>query len=76
MSSYILNKNKQDSLSGEDYEVHNEDTCTHLPLQENRISLGNFTNCQDAMKKAKDTYPGSKNFIDGCYWCCNSCHRE
>lgn len=76
MSKYILNKNKQDSLSGENYEVHNEATCTHLPLYENRISLGNFDNCRDALAKAKSEYPKSKDDIDGCYWCCNACHKE
>ena len=76
MSRYILNQNKQDSQSGENYEVHNETICTHLPLLKNRISLGNFNNCQDALKKAKDIYPRSKSDIDGCYWCCNACHKE
>jgi hypothetical protein len=77
MYKYILNRNKQDSPSGENYEIHNEDACKdNLPLPENRISLGSFNNCQDALKKAKDTYPGSKNDIDACYWCCYSCHKE
>lgn len=76
MAKYILNKNKQDSPSGENYEVHNEDTCGHLPHLDNRIYLGYFNNCQEALKKAKDMYSESKNDIDGCYWCCNLCHRE
>ena len=78
MSKYILNRNKQDSLSGENYEVHNEDRCTsgHLPLSENRLFLGYFDNCRDALEKAKIDYPYWKNDIDGCYWCCNPCHKE
>lgn len=76
MSRYILNKNKQDSESGKNNEVHNENTCDHLPLLGNRIFLGYFNNCQDALSKAKSDYPGSKNDIDGCYWCCNPCHKE
>ena len=76
MSKYILNKNKQDSESGENYEVHNVETCEHLPKIENRILLGDFSNCGDAMKKARSMYPSQSNDIDGCYYCCHSCHRE
>jgi len=76
MAKYILNKNKQDSLSGENYEVHDENSCQHLPHYENRIDLGYFNNCKDAMTAAINKFPGSKSEIDGCYWCCNPCHKE
>ena len=76
MSKYILNKNKQDSPSGENYEVHNEDTCNRLPLRENRLSLGYFDNCKDAVIKAKNDYPYWVKDIDGCYWCASACHKE
>lgn len=78
MSKYILNKNKQDSPSGENYEVHNEDKCTsnHLPLSGNRIFVGYFDNCRDAVIKAKNDYPSWAKDIDGCYWCVSACHKE
>ena len=75
MSRYILNKNKQDSSSGENYEVHNEENCGHLPDQENRISLGYFSNCHEAVNKAKNSYPNWSASIDGCYYCCNACNH-
>lgn len=76
MAHYILNSNKQDSPSGENYEVHNEEACVHLPLHENRISLGYFNNCKDAMTTAVNKFPEARAEIDGCYWCCTSCHKE
>lgn len=76
MSRYILNNNKQDSLSGENYEIHNVDNCTHLPLLENRLFVGYFNNCKDALLVAKNQYPKHKEEIDGCFWCCNSCHKK
>lgn len=76
MSKYILNKNKQDSPSGENYEVHNEGDCIRLPLNQNRIYLGEFLSCKSAMIKAFELKPEWKNRIDGCYWCCSSCHKE
>lgn len=74
--NYIINKNKQDSKSGENFEVHNLNSCEHLPKEENRIHLGNFNNCQEAMSHAKLIYPGSRNYIDSCYYCCLACHKE
>ena len=76
MNGYILNKNKQDSKSGESCEIHNEDTCNHLPLLGNRIFLGFFSNCHGAMKDAKVKYPNMASEIDGCYYCCPECHHE
>ncbi len=76
MSYYIINKNKQDSETGENYEVHNKDICNHLPLKGNQIDLGYFSNCKDAMNNAIAKYPKDKNAIDSCFYCCNSCHKE
>lgn len=76
MAKYILNQNKQDSPSGENYEIHNEEICTHLPIPVNRIHIGYFNNCKDAMASAIKKYPELRSEIDGCYWCCNSCHKE
>lgn len=76
MSKYILNKNKQDSDSGENYELHNEGTCSHLPDWENRLDVGYFDNCHSAKAEAKRKYLSISSDIDGCYYCCNACHRE
>lgn len=54
------------------HEVHTGD-CSYLPDTKNRIYIGYESNCQDAIKKAKDT-TGKTNF-DGCYYCCYSCHK-
>lgn len=40
---YYVNKNAQPNG---DHEVH-EATCDHCPSTENRIYLGEFTNCHD-----------------------------
>ena len=68
MSSYYVNRNAQPT--GE-HEVH-KSGCTHMPEPENKLYLGEFTNCKDAVKKAKDYY----NNVDGCYYCCNECHTR
>jgi hypothetical protein len=68
MKYYYVNKNAQPNG---DHEVHTGD-CSHLPQPENRLYLGLFSNCKDAVKKAKETYSQS----DGCYYCCNACHTS
>ena len=65
---YYVNKNAQ--TTGE-HEVHRED-CKWLPDDENRLYLGMFDNCKDAVKKAKETYPNS----DGCFYCSEDCHKK
>jgi len=68
MDYYYVNKNAQPT--GE-HEVH-KDSCRYLPDTNNRIGLGYFSNCSDALRKAKEYY--SK--VDGCYYCCLSCHKR
>lgn len=70
MNSYILNKNPQPT--GE-HEVHNVNTCAHLPSIENRVTIGNFSNCTDAITFTKNELPNLE--IDWCYWCTN-CHTR
>ena len=65
---YYVNKNPQ---TGGEHEVH-QSTCSYLPEAENRIYLGDFSNCKDAIKEAKNHYDD----VDGCYYCCNSCHTK
>jgi hypothetical protein len=76
MSKYLLNNNKQDSKRGDNYELHNEETCNRLPNHSNRLYIGNFSNCQDAMREAKAKYPYMASDIDGCFYCCSACHKE
>ena len=65
---YYVNKNEQDNG---DHEVHTSE-CSFLPEKENRIYLGNFDSCKEAVKEAKDYYDD----VDGCYFCCNECHKS
>lgn len=70
MKLYYLNKNQQ---SNGDYEVH-ESSCSFLPSVENRIYLGYFATCQEAVNEAKRVRPADKHNINGCYYCSKSCH--
>ena len=65
---YYVNKNPQ---SNGDHEVHTSE-CSWLPEQNNRIYLGNFTNCREAVKEAQKHYKKS----NGCYHCSISCHTS
>lgn len=68
MPSYYVNKNAQ--LNG-DHEVH-VSGCIFMPAPENRIYLGEFSSCKPAVTQAKQHY----NQVNGCYYCCNSCHTQ
>ena len=67
-TKYYVNKRAQDNG---DHEVHTAD-CSFLPSEENKLYLGAFTNCRDAVREAKKHYPQS----DGCYYCSNECHTQ
>lgn len=68
MEWYYVSKDAQPS--GE-HEVHRND-CTRLPKIENRIILGCFTNCREAMREARQHYQQ----VDGCFHCCKPCHTR
>ncbi|OYP03536.1 hypothetical protein CI599_10070 [Vibrio cholerae] len=68
MIHYYVNKNAQ---TNGDHEVHTS-VCSHLPAEHNRLYLGMFANCRDAVREAKKTYSKS----NGCYYCCNLCHTS
>ncbi|RJO66302.1 MAG: hypothetical protein C4523_12960 [Myxococcales bacterium] len=68
MAYYYVNKNAQ---ANGDHEVH-KSGCSYMPEQENRLYLGDFTNCKDAVKEAKKTYSKS----NGCYYCATECHTS
>jgi hypothetical protein len=68
MANYCVNRNAQDSG---DHEVHNLDVgTTCLPLPENRIALGNFSSCHQAVAAAKNHY----SQVNGCRWCAEECN--
>lgn len=66
MAKYYVNDNAQ---SNGDHEVH-KDGCSYMPLASNRTYLGEFSNCQDAVKESKKKYSKS----NGCYYCSIACH--
>jgi len=68
MFHYYVNKNAQ---SNGDHEVHKEG-CSHFPSVSNRMYLGYFSNCKQAVRKAKEYY----SQVNGCYYCSNSCHTS
>lgn len=68
MPRYYVNKVAQ---SNGDHEVHTE-TCRYLPLEWNRLYLGVFDNCSDAVREAKKHYRQS----NGCYTCSRACHTS
>jgi len=68
MAVYYVNKNAQ---SNGDHEVH-EASCSYLPDPVNRLHLGSFTNCRDAVREAKRHYAQS----NGCAFCSPACHTQ
>lgn len=68
MSSYYVNKTAQPT--GE-HEVHKEG-CTYLPSINNRIYLGDFISCKNAVEAAKLYFSN----VDGCYTCSRDCHTK
>lgn len=69
MGFYLYNKNKTDGVY---HEVH-VITCNHLPDKINQVSLGVFSNCHDAIRKAQ-SMTDNRDF-DGCKYCCGNCHN-
>ncbi len=68
MASHYVNKQAQ---SNGDHEVH-KSGCDRMPSVENRIYLGEFSSCREAVMAAKRYYPKA----DGCYYCCRECHTS
>ena len=68
MDTYYVNKNP--NPTGE-HEVHKQG-CYFLPLAPNRITLGLFNNCKEALAEARKRGLTS----DGCYHCCKACHTR
>lgn len=68
MKKYYVNTNEQ---LNRDHEVHSID-CNFIPKTENRIYLGDFDNCWEAVSEAKKYY----SIVNGCKYCCNECHTR
>lgn len=68
MYSYYVNKNEQQNG---DHEVHREG-CSWLPASQNRIYLGEFSNCKSAVEAAKKHY----SQVNGCIHCSTECHTS
>jgi len=68
MALYYVNTRVQPNG---DHEVHKQG-CSSMPEEGNRILLGDFANCHDAVRKAKEYY----SQVNGCYYCSNECHTQ
>ncbi|MBO0439585.1 hypothetical protein [Candidatus Enterococcus ikei] len=70
MPNYICNKHADDKGR---HEIHDLN-CSYLPLPENRVSVGTFSNCREAIRHMEQANQGKGFNFDGCYWCCRECH--
>ena len=68
MENYYVNKHAQ---TNGDHEVH-KGTCNWLPSIDNRVHLGTFSTCQEAVREAKKYFTKA----NGCYYCSNACHTS
>ena len=68
MAAYYVNKNAQ---ANGDHEVHTTG-CDFLPHETNRLYLGEFTSCRQAVRKAREYY----SQVNGCFYCSNDCHTQ
>jgi hypothetical protein len=69
MPEFYVNRNAQ--ITGE-HEVHQKDACPYPPDLANRVGVGWHASCHGAILAATSIYSS----VDGCYWCCNTCHRR
>lgn len=71
MSYFYINRNAQDDGY---HEVHDDSAnCSHPPLLENRVGIGYYNNCSEAITAARLANPTL--LIDGCYYC-TDCHTR
>lgn len=66
--NYYVSLDPQDNG---DHEVHSQ-ACRVLPKPEERLFLGEFYTCQDALRAARKVYLTS----DGCRICSPGCHSR
>ena len=65
---YYVNRRRQND-SGFNYEVHKE-KCFWMPSD--ALYLGEFYSSEEALRKAKETYPDA----DGCAYCCPEINHD
>lgn len=68
MKKYYVNRREQ---ANGDHEVHHQD-CPYLPSADNRIYLGEFSNCKLAVAVAKNHF----DQVNGCRTCSSECHTQ
>ncbi|MEH6656854.1 hypothetical protein [Leeuwenhoekiella marinoflava] len=66
MANYYVNNKQQENG---DHEVH-KSGCDYFP--KDYKYLGNFSDCEDAVKEAEKEY----DQVNGCYYCSNDCHTQ
>lgn len=69
MAHYIINTNEDQRGY---HEVHDKDSCSHLPYTWNQKEVGNYYGCASAVSAAKNQNPFWK--VDGCKHCSPQCH--
>ena len=69
MTRYFVNRNAQ---ADDEHEIHTQ-YCPFVPRRpENRVPLGRFTRCQDALEVARRYYTQ----VDGCAICSPTCNKR
>ena len=66
----IYNINRIAQANG-DHEAH-KSRCLHMPIEKNRLLLGDFYTCFDAVRAASKIYSNT----NGCYYCSERCHTS
>lgn len=61
MQHYYVSKDQSKGT----HEIH-VPRCSYLPEADDRVYLGSFTTCSDALQQARSRFAGAK----GCQWCC------
>lgn len=68
MPRYYVHTKSQPNGS---HHVHRAE-CGFLPEEPQRVFLGFFNRCADALEEAKKHYSD----VNGCYYCARDCHRS
>lgn len=68
MPKYYLNKKTQDDVIQEIHQLK----CKKLPIEEDRIYLGEFMSCMGAIREAKRYY----RRVNACYHCSQECYTS
>lgn len=69
---YYINRNEQPEGEHEIHDSHAN--CPHPPLSVNRIDLGWFDSCVEAVKEGRTLFPYSQ--VNGCAYCVPACNTD